>query len=102
MKLLKMIEILKDKKNWQKNERSSGKTHVPTGIYCYSGANFWDKDGNIIYDVGFFAFSIIDFYVRALDRHLNKDETERFDEIYYKWIDSKEDFWYNSLNTGLM
>jgi hypothetical protein len=90
MKLFKMIEILKDKENWKYDKNSIRKTHVPTGIHCYSGANFWDKNDKLVYDVGFLSFTILDFYIKALERHLDIKE-DSFDEIYYNWIDSRED-----------
>lgn len=83
MKLLKIIEILKDIDNWD-NDKFTGIIHKPTGIYCYGGYNFW-KDGKNIYEPNFWAGFLTVHYVNVIYNYINKKKENTLDDIYNKW-----------------
>lgn len=85
MKLLKIIEILKDRSQWTTDTCCGEIKHKPTGIYAYGGYTFW-KDGESIYEPNPWAALFTIYYVGSIRKYLqNKDQKNSLDNIYLEW-----------------
>ena len=87
MKILKLIEILKDKSNWSYKDGSSysGIVHKPTGINCYGEYTFWNKEDKVIYETGIIAIMFIKPLVKKIKTKLNTKGLMSLDTIYDAW-----------------
>jgi hypothetical protein len=90
MKLLKVIDLLRDRDNWTYDYNRC--IHTPTGIYFYTGIIIWNSKGEEIYSSFFGSTFVVPIFINKLKKHLEKKNPENLDAIYEKWIDSKEDF----------
>ena len=90
MKLLKVIDLLRDRDNWTYDFNRY--IHVPTGIYFYTGIIIWNSKGQEIYSTLFGSTFVLPIFINKIKKHLEKKSTESLDAIYQKWIDNKEDF----------
>lgn len=85
MKLLKIIEILKDIAQWESFGFLGGLKHKPTGVKCYNGDNFW-KDSDTIYETNPLFAIFTGYYVKVIRKHIkNRNKNNNLDEIYNKW-----------------
>jgi len=92
MKLLKIIDLLRDRDNWTYIPIHDKYVHTPTGIYFFTGIIIWNDKGQEIYSSLFGSTFILPFFIRKIKKHLEEKITDSLDEIYEKWIDNKEDF----------
>lgn len=90
MKLLKVIDLLRDRDNWTCD--SNRYIHTSTGIYFYTGITIWNSKGEEIYSSFFGSTFVLPFFINKIKKHLEKKNPENLDAIYEKWIDNKEDF----------
>jgi hypothetical protein len=92
MKLFKIIDILRDRDNWKYDSINCRYTHIPTGIYFFTGIIIWNSKGEEIYSTLFGSTFVLPIFINKIKKHLEEKSTESLDEIYQKWIDNKEDF----------
>lgn len=86
MKLLKIIEILKDINNWDYREDSDRFIiHKPTGIYTSRGMLFC-KDMEVVYVPNLLFTFITEYHVNGLHKTIkNINEKYNLDNIHHEW-----------------
>ncbi len=86
MKLLKLIEILRDRDNWTYDSNwNSRYFHKPTGIYLFTGIICWNKEGKEIYSSLFGSTFVLPYFVNKMKKHLEKKDKDSLDNIYDRW-----------------
>lgn len=86
MKLLKLIEILRDIDNWTCCDVAYNRfTHKPTGIYFFGGIIIWNKEGKEIYSSLFGSTFVLPYFINKMKKHLEKKDKDSLDDIYDRW-----------------